>query len=74
MTAGDDGAVAFACGQGLKYYDRGNAVYLPIEERPMLRWGMVHRAGPAGRWTRELVEIAKEIGPLQLSLELEFDA
>jgi DNA-binding transcriptional LysR family regulator len=72
--AEDDSAVAFACGQGLKYYDRGAAVYIPIEERPVLRWGMVQRVGPAGRWTRELVGIAREIGPIQLSLELELDA
>jgi len=72
--AGDDGAVGFACGQGLKYYDRGAAIYLPIEERPILRWGMVHRVGPADRWTRELVGIAREIGPIQLWLELELDA
>lgn len=32
---------------------------------------MVHRVGPADRWTRELVGIAREIGPIQLSLELD---
>lgn len=69
--ARDDAAVAFACGQGLKYYDRGTAVYIVIDERPVLNWGMVHRAGPAGRWAGELVGIAQQIGPIQLSLELD---
>jgi DNA-binding transcriptional LysR family regulator len=64
-------AVAFACGQGLKYYDRGEAVYIPIQERPTLSWGLVHRAGQIGRWVRELSRISKELGPIELALELD---
>jgi DNA-binding transcriptional LysR family regulator len=71
--ANDDGAVAFACGQGLKYYDRGVAAYIPIDESPTLKWGMVHRTGQLGRWARELIGIAKEFGPIELALELEID-
>jgi len=70
----DNQAVAFACGQALKYYDRGVAAYIPIDEQPMLRWGLVHRAGALGRWARELIGIAEELGPLELSLELEQDS
>lgn len=69
--AHDDQAVAFACGQGLKYYDRGVAAYIPIDEGPTLRWGMVHRTDQLGRWARELVSVAKEFGPIELSLELD---
>lgn len=69
----NDEAVAFACGQGLKYYDRGTAVYIPIDERPTLSWGLVHRGDRLGRWARELVGIAEEFGPIDLSLELELD-
>lgn len=69
----DDGAVAFACAQGLKYYDRGTAVYIPIDERPTLKWGMVHSATRISRWARELVGITDEFGPIDLSLELELD-
>lgn len=71
--ANDEATVAFACGQGLKYYDRGAAVYIPIDERPTLEWGMVHRTGQLGRWARELIGIAREFGPIELSLELELD-
>jgi DNA-binding transcriptional LysR family regulator len=71
--ANDDKSVAFACGQGLKYYDRGVAVYIPIDERPTLRWGMVHLRDRVGRWARELIGIATEFGPIELSLDLEFD-
>ncbi|WP_271176050.1 LysR family transcriptional regulator [Leifsonia poae] len=67
----DSESVAFACGQGLKYYDRGTAVYIPIDETPTLSWGMVHRTGQIGRWARELVGIATELGPIDL--EFEFD-
>lgn len=70
VTSGGS-AVAFACGQGLKYYDRGGAVYLPIQERPALSWGLVHRTGQIGRWVRELTRISKELGPIELSLELD---
>lgn len=68
--ANNDEAVAFACGQGLKYYDRGAAVYIPIDEAPVLSWGLVHRAGQLARGARELIGIADEIGPIELSLEL----
>ncbi|MFF1572600.1 LysR family transcriptional regulator [Leifsonia sp. NPDC058292] len=70
VTNGSE-SVAFACGQGLKYYDRGTAVYIPIDERPTLSWGMVHRTGQIGRWARELVGIAKELGPIDLEFELD---
>jgi DNA-binding transcriptional LysR family regulator len=69
----DNEAVAFACGQALKYYDRGVAAYIPIDEQPTLRWGLVHRAGALGRWAREFIGIAEELGTLALSLELEQD-
>lgn len=71
--ANDDKAVTFACGQGVKYYDRGVAVYIPIDESPRLSWGMVHRDGQVGRWARELIGIAKEFGPIELSLELDVE-
>jgi DNA-binding transcriptional LysR family regulator len=64
-------AVAFACGQAIKYYDRGEAVYVPIEESPTLSWGLVHRAGPVSRWVDEFARIAAEHGPIDLSLELD---
>ncbi|GAB3410473.1 LysR family transcriptional regulator [Flindersiella endophytica] len=71
MVTSGGSAVAFACGQGLKYYDRGDAVYLPIQESPTLSWGLVHRTGQIGRWVRELSRIARELGPIPLSLELD---
>lgn len=71
--ANDDEAVAFACGQGLKYYDRGVSVYIPIEERPALSWGLVHRRGRPGRWARELIGISQAFGPIELSLDLDAD-
>lgn len=73
VLANDREAVAFACGQALKYYERGVAAYIPIEERPTLNWGMVHRSGRLSRWARELITIAREIGPIELSLELDAD-
>ncbi|MEV0246067.1 LysR family transcriptional regulator [Nocardia sp. NPDC050712] len=69
VSAGD--AVAFACGQAIKYYDRGEAVYLPIEESPTLSWGLVHRAAPIGRWAAEFEAIAAELGPIELELDLD---
>ncbi|WP_442923524.1 LysR substrate-binding domain-containing protein [Microbacterium sp. KUDC0406] len=71
--ANDEKSVAFACGQGLKYYDRGTAAYVPFDEQPTLQWGLVHRAGKVGRWVREFIRLAEEIGPISLSLELELD-
>ncbi|MFI6865960.1 LysR family transcriptional regulator [Nocardia sp. NPDC050406] len=68
VTSGD--AVAFACGQGIKYYDRGEAVYLPIDENPTLRWGLVHRPD-IGRWGTEFARIATELGPTELTLDLD---
>ena len=70
-VANDDQAVAFACGQGLKYYDRGAAVYLPIDEQPVLDWGLVHGPDQLSPWAGELIAIAREFGPVDLSLELE---
>jgi len=64
-------AVAFACAQAIKYYDRGEAVYVPIDESPTLSWGLVHRAGPISRWVAEFARIAAELGPIDLSLELD---
>lgn len=69
----DDEAVTFACGQGLKYYDRGVAAYIPIDERPTLSWGMVHRTDRISHWARELIDVTREFGPIELSLELEAD-
>ncbi len=64
-------AVAFACGQGIKYYDRGDAVYLPIDEGPTLSWGLVHRAEPVGRWVAEFARVATDLGPIDLTLDLD---
>ncbi|GAB2636085.1 LysR family transcriptional regulator [Nocardia goodfellowii] len=69
VSTGD--AVAFACGQGIKYYDRGEAVYLPIDEKPTLSWGLVHRAGQVSRWAEEFERIAGELGPIELELDLD---
>lgn len=69
VTSGD--AVAFACGQAIKYYDRGDAVYLPIDEGPTLSWGLVHRAEPVSRWVAEFARIATELGPIDLTLDLD---
>ncbi|MGK8520173.1 LysR family transcriptional regulator [Nocardia asteroides] len=69
VTSGD--AMAFACGQAIKYYDRGEAVYLPIAENPTLSWGLVHRSGPVSRWVAEFARIAAELGPIDLTLDLD---
>jgi DNA-binding transcriptional LysR family regulator len=69
VTSGD--AVAFACGQAIKYYDRGEAVYLPIAENPTLSWGFVHRSGPVSRWVAEFARVATELGPIELTLDLD---
>ncbi|WP_405163497.1 LysR family transcriptional regulator [Nocardia sp. NBC_01499] len=69
VTSGD--AVAFACGQAIKYYDRGEAVYLPIAENPTLSWGLVQRTETVGRWGTEFARIATELGPIELTLDLD---
>ncbi|MFI6172695.1 hypothetical protein ACIBCN_38365 [Nocardia sp. NPDC051052] len=69
VTSGD--AVAFACGQAIKYYDRGEAGYLPIDKNPTLSWGLVHRAEAVSRWGTEFARIATELGPIELALDLE---
>ncbi|MFC9896169.1 LysR family transcriptional regulator [Nocardia sp. NPDC127579] len=69
VSAGD--AVAFACGQAIKYYDRGPAVYVPIAENPTLSWGLVQRAGVHNRWAEEFAGIAGELGPIELELDLD---
>ncbi len=69
VTSGD--AVAFACGQAIKYYDRGEAVYVPIDENPTLSWGLIHRAETLSRWGTEFARIATELGPIELALDLD---
>lgn len=70
VTSGNK-AVAFACGQALKYYDRGEAIYHPIDDGPTLDWGLVHRSGRINRWVTEFSRIAAELGPIDLALELD---
>ncbi|MEV4317059.1 LysR family transcriptional regulator [Actinocrispum sp. NPDC049592] len=69
VTSGD--AVAFACAQGVKYLERAEVVYLPIDERPTMRWGLVRRSGPLGRLAGEFCRVAAELGPLELDIALE---
>lgn len=66
-------SVAFACGQALKYYDRGEATYVPIREHPTLSWGLAHRAGAVRGPAREFMRIAEELGPIELDLDLVHD-
>lgn len=68
VISGD--AVAFACAQGVKYLERADVVYLPIDERPTLRWGLVRRSGRIGRLVGELCRIATELGPMELDIAL----
>jgi DNA-binding transcriptional LysR family regulator len=63
--------VAFACAQGIKYLERADVVYLPIEERPVMRWGLVRRSGRMGRLVGEFFRVAAELGPLELDIALE---
>jgi DNA-binding transcriptional LysR family regulator len=68
VTSGD--AVAFACAQGVKYLERADVVYLPIDERPTLRWGLVRRSGRIGRLAGEFSRVAAELGPVELDIAL----
>ncbi len=68
VTSGD--AIAFACAQGVKYLERADVVYLPIDERPTLRWGLVRRAGRVSRLVSEFCRIAAELGPSELDIAL----
>jgi DNA-binding transcriptional LysR family regulator len=69
VTSGD--AIAFACAQGIKYLERAEAHYVPIDERPTLRWGLVRRAGRIGRLVGEFSRVAAELGPIELEIALE---
>lgn len=62
--------VAFACAQGIKYLERADVVYVPIDERPTMRWGLVRRAGRIDRLVGELSQVAAELGPLELAVTL----
>ncbi|MBD0323929.1 MAG: LysR family transcriptional regulator [Aldersonia sp.] len=63
--------VAFACAQGIKYLERADVVYVPIDERPTMRWGLVRRSGPIDPLVGEFSRIAAELDPLELSIALE---
>jgi DNA-binding transcriptional LysR family regulator len=69
VTSGD--GVAFACAQAIKYLERADVVYLPIDERPTMRWGLVRRSGRIGRLVGEFSRIAAELGPSELDIALE---
>jgi DNA-binding transcriptional LysR family regulator len=69
VTSGD--GVAFSCAQGIKYLERADVVYVPIDERPTMRWGLVRRSGEIGRLAAEFLRIAAELGPLELAVALE---
>jgi DNA-binding transcriptional LysR family regulator len=69
VTSGD--GVAFACAQGIKYLERADLVYVPIDERPTLRWGLVRRSGHVDRRVAEFTRIAEELGPFALDIALE---
>ena len=45
--------------------------YVPLDERPVLRWGLVRRAGPIPPRVAEFSQVAAELGPLALTLDLE---
>jgi DNA-binding transcriptional LysR family regulator len=68
VTSGD--GIAFACAQGVKYLERAEVVYLPIDERPTLRWGLVRRSGRTSRLVGEFSRIAAELGPAELDVAL----
>jgi DNA-binding transcriptional LysR family regulator len=69
VTSGD--GVAFACAQGIKYLERADVTYVPIDERPTMRWGLVRRAGRLDRRVAELFQVAAELGPAELDVALE---
>lgn len=69
VMSGD--GVAFACAQGIKYLERADVVYVPIDERPTMRWGLVHCSDRVGRLAGEFSRIAAELGPLELAVALE---
>lgn len=69
VLSGD--SVAFACAQGIKYLERADLVYVPIDERPTLRWGLVRRAGRLDRLVGEFFRVAEELGPLELDIAIE---
>jgi DNA-binding transcriptional LysR family regulator len=69
VTSGD--GVAFACAQGIKYLERADVVYVPIDERPTMRWALVRRSGEISRLASEFFRIAAELGPLELAVALE---
>jgi len=62
--------VAFACAQGVKYLERADVVYVPIDERPTMRWGLVHRSGRVDRLVGEFCRVAAELGTLALDVAL----
>lgn len=69
VTSGE--GAAFACAQGIKYLERADVVYVPIDERPTMRWGLVRRSGQIGRLVGEFSRTAAELGPLALAIALE---
>ena len=68
VTSGE--GIAFACAQGIKYLERADVVYVPIEERPVMRCGLVRRAGRLDRLVGEFCRAAAELGPLELEVAL----
>ncbi|MFR9749722.1 LysR family transcriptional regulator [Nocardia sp. 004] len=69
VAAGE--GVAFSCAQGIKYLERADVVYLPIDERPTMHWALVRRSSRINRLVNELFRIADELGPLELDITLE---
>ena len=69
VMSGD--GVAVACAQGIRYLERSDVAYVPLDERPVLRWGLVRRAGPIPPLVAEFSQVAAELGPLALTLDLE---
>ncbi|ARU51213.1 hypothetical protein CBR64_06610 [Cellulosimicrobium cellulans] len=69
VMSGD--GVAVACAQGIRYLERSDVAYVPLDERPVLRWGLVRRAGPIPPLVAEFSQVAAELGPLALTFDLE---
>ena len=69
VMSGD--GIAFACAQGVKYLERADVVYVPIDERPTMRWGLVRRSGQLGRLVGEFSRVAAELGPVELDIALQ---